>query len=562
MILADLLKIPSLSGSTVAAGHAGLNRKVSTVNLMDAPDIIHYIKPQELLVTTAYALKDTPQDLVALITSMAAVGCAGLGIKTKRFLAEMPEAAIARANELQFPLIELSLDVSLGDILNQSLGFILEKQTDELRYALESHRHFSNIVLKGQGIHEIVQELAALLSSPTLLFDSKLTLVAASSHFQKEPYSRMLPQISLAVGSLSAQDKESVFCLTAPEPSVFNHVAVHPIKTYQPQGFLVSLQHSYQLQQLPALAMEQAANVISFELLKTQAVKERSRRYKNDLFSDFVDGLVTSEQEMLRRGQRYGLNAGTTSSLCIVAKPDSSADEPANTAAFKAVFQASFKAKPFEEQQLADYEELYDSLKAAFKEQGLSFIIFSKKSWLVLLLTFQPEEAQTVAPELLARISDQVFESSGIPVSFGIGNPVKKLTDIPATYKEAVDAWETAFTSRKRRFVQFYHAKELTDLLRLLPAQELRKFHNDMFKELNRLEDKERSELMRTLVVYHSNNCQIAETAKQLFVHRNTVIYRLEKCEQLTGRKLRNDNDNLRFRIAYLIGQILEPPGS
>ncbi|MNC70709.1 Purine catabolism regulatory protein [compost metagenome] len=71
-------------------------------------------------------------------------------------------------------------------------------------------------------------------------------------------------------------------------------------------------------------------------------------------------------------------------------------------------------------------------------------------------------------------------------------------------------------------------------------------------------EPHERDELMATARVFLDTQGQIGETAKRLYVHRNTVSYRLNKYEQLTRRSLRDSNDSLRFRIAFLIGELLQ----
>ncbi|WP_181410181.1 MULTISPECIES: PucR family transcriptional regulator [unclassified Paenibacillus] len=549
MILADLLKIPCLSTSRVIAGEEGLNRIVYSVNMMDAPDIIDFLKPQELLLTTAYVIKDRPEALESLVSNMANVGCAGLMIKTKRFLPAIPIRVVEVANKLNFPIIELPLDFSLGEIMNQSLSYILEKSADELRYALESHRHFTSIVLEGKSIPEIVQELSKLLDSPTLLLNHKLELISSSRHFQSAPYMALLPVIQHALTALPATRSTQSLSLVADADSPCRNVAVHPIQTYQPQGFLISFIDNPPTNKHPFMAMEQAANVISFEMLKQQAVKERSRRYKNEFFSDLVEGFVTSEQEVIHRGKRYGLNEHSTS-LCIAAKKDAPAES-------NGINPASLEDSRFTER-----EELYQLIKKGFTDHGTPFVIFTKNDLFVVILSYNPnepylQETEMELAELLKKIADEIYKRTQIAVSFGVGNPVQKLLDISVTYKEAFDALQTGYLSKKRMFVQFNHIKELADLLRMVPIGELKKFYLDTFQDLKGLEEKERKELMRTLMVFYENHCQIAETAKQLFVHRNTVIYRLDKCEQLTGRSLRTPSDSLRFRVAYLIEPLL-----
>jgi purine catabolism regulator len=62
---------------------------------------------------------------------------------------------------------------------------------------------------------------------------------------------------------------------------------------------------------------------------------------------------------------------------------------------------------------------------------------------------------------------------------------------------------------------------------------------------------------MQTLRIYVENEGQIAETAKRLFLHRNTVIYRLDKCEKLTRRNLKDPSDTIRIRLAFHMEPLL-----
>src|SRR5687768_4084189 len=140
MKMSELLKIPILSNAKIAAGKNGIGRSVQTVNMMDAPDIIQFLKPNELLVTTAYFIRDNPTEMVKLVRYMAKNNCSGLGIKTRRFLHSIPSEVIKIANEENLPLIELPLEHSLGEIVNESLSYILARQTKELQFAINTQR--------------------------------------------------------------------------------------------------------------------------------------------------------------------------------------------------------------------------------------------------------------------------------------------------------------------------------------------------------------------------------------------------------------------------------------
>ena len=174
MKVAELLHLPFLSGMHVIAGESGMECEVHTVNMMDAPDIITFLKPNEFLVTTAYHLKDQPLSLKTLVEGMAKQGCAALGIKTRRYLKEVPDEILQLANELSLPIIDLPEELSLGEITNLTLRAILDQRAHELMYAMETHKQFTNLIMRGKGIQKLLDHLSNMIEFPITLVDQYL----------------------------------------------------------------------------------------------------------------------------------------------------------------------------------------------------------------------------------------------------------------------------------------------------------------------------------------------------------------------------------------------------
>ncbi|MCR2805503.1 PucR family transcriptional regulator [Paenibacillus soyae] len=549
MLLKDLLQIPALRNARIAAGAEGLNRSVNTVNMMDAPDIIHFLKANELLLTTAYAMKDHPETLDTLVAQMAEAGCAGLAIKTKRFLEEIPESVILKANELQFPLLELSLDYSLGEVLNGALSSILQNKTNELSYALDTHHTFFNLILNGEGLIEIVDKLSQLIACPIVILGSKLELINLSTTLR--------PNIQLLNKWIAdyASNKQTlngglykVHGGTAADGT--KHVRLQPIPTPQRPGYILAFTDEEEIRTHHALALEQAANVLGFELLKAQAVKDRARRFKIEFFTELVQGEITSEQEIIHRGKQHGLFPAE-SMICVVCGRDS--DEHAAE---------SEQDQIAIERKARETDHLYHVLTKEFARFGAPFVLFTLKDKLIALLSAKdllgssPEGKLRTSQQLQA-ISERMAASEDIGLSYGIGSPINKLVDIPVAYKQAMDAYRLGRSHNKQRFVQYYHTKEFEDLLRLIPVDDLQEFLQETFEAWNGIDEGEQREWRRTLRVFYDNHCHIGETAKGLYIHRNTVLYRLNRIEQLTGVQVRNPADSLRMRIALMIKELV-----
>ncbi len=546
MLLKDLIHIPSLKNARIAAGEQGLLRRVSSVNMMDAPDIINYLKPDELLLTTAYAIKDQPGSLDALVAHMADAGCAGLGIKTKRFFEEIPQSVIEEANRRDFPILELSLEYSLGEVLNGALSRILENRTDELSYALDTHHTFFNLILNGEGITEIVEKLAELIASPVVILGSRLELISLSS--SQRPHIPLLNQCIAQWPAFGETVEAGVYPIAA--TGGFAYAMIQPIPTSQRQGYIVAFVKEKEDNKLYSLALEQAANVMGFELLKSQAVKDRARRFKIEFFTELVQGEIESEQEMIHRGKQYGLYPADAM-ICVICGRD--ADEADLETA---------KDHGAVERKAREIDNLYHALTKEYAKLNADTVLFTLKDKFIALIPSKAligagAESKIKLAQQLQGIEARLASSQEHALSFGISVPITKLADIPTAFKQAMEAYRLGRSHNKQKFVQFYHTKELMDLLKLIPSEDLKEFVEDTFEAWSGIDEGEQREWRRTLKVFYDTHCHIGETAKQLYIHRNTVLYRLNRIEQLTGAHVRNSADSLRIRMALMIKELI-----
>ena len=112
----DVLKRYPATLSKVVAGVGGLQRNVSHVGIMDAPDILDWVKTGEFLVTTGFPLGNDVEAFEQLVVGLAKANCAALGLKVRRFWDGFPPSVISLANTLDFPLMEIPSTVTLADI--------------------------------------------------------------------------------------------------------------------------------------------------------------------------------------------------------------------------------------------------------------------------------------------------------------------------------------------------------------------------------------------------------------------------------------------------------------
>ena len=150
---------------------------------------------------------------------------------------------------------------------------------------------------------------------------------------------------------------------------------------------------------------------------------------------------------------------------------------------------------------------------------------------------------ETIASELL------------IKTLIGIGTQVKSLKDLAKSYKEAQVAIEVGKVFDTDKSIIHYENLGIGRLIYQLPTTLCEMFLSEVFKQ-GALESLDQETLL-TIQKFFENNLNVSETSRKLFVHRNTLVYRLEKIKKLTGLELREFDHAIVFKVALMVKRYL-----
>ncbi len=153
------------------------------------------------------------------------------------------------------------------------------------------------------------------------------------------------------------------------------------------------------------------------------------------------------------------------------------------------------------------------------------------------------------------KLAGAVYDKSQARVLIGISSVVEKLKDLARAYKEARIALEVGKVFDIERPIMSYENLGIGRLIYQLPATLCEIFLGEVFKK-GSLESLDRETLM-TVQSFFENNLNVSETSRKLFVHRNTLVYRLEKIRKLTGLDLREFDHAVTFKVALMVKKYL-----
>ena len=190
-------------------------------------------------------------------------------------------------------------------------------------------------------------------------------------------------------------------------------------------------------------------------------------------------------------------------------------------------------------------------LKGMFSTQAGDYITAVDESSVILIKTLEQgsthEDLLDIAETIVAMMNSEAMLN--VKVSFG--TVVPELKDVSKSYKEAKMALDVGKIFYAEKNVAAYSALGIGRLIYQLPVNLCKIFMEEIFGE-NVPTDLD-EETLNTINKFFENNLNVSETSRQLFVHRNTLVYRIEKLQKSTGLDLRNFDDALTFKIALMV---------
>ena len=191
-------------------------------------------------------------------------------------------------------------------------------------------------------------------------------------------------------------------------------------------------------------------------------------------------------------------------------------------------------------------------LKGMFSVQGGDYITAVDESSVILIKSFEPGECE---PQNLMDVADTIVAMMNaeamLNVRVSYGTVVPELKDVSKSYKEAKMAMDVGKIFYQEKSVVAYSALGIGRLIYQLPVNLCKIFIEEVFGDNVPLELDD--EALTTINKFFENNLNVSETSRQLFVHRNTLVYRIEKIQKGTGLDLRSFDDALTFKIALMV---------
>ncbi len=531
------MRLAPLSDATVLAGEAGLDREVGwPATLRVRPPAFEPLSGHELVLVSTDALRllDESLSISQLIGRVADRGVAGVVV-----IGPVDPAAIDRAERAEVPLMQLPDTYHLAD-LGPAISRVIAEQRDRLyQLGLEAHQQFASVSMGGRGLRGIVERLAEFTGRTVVLHGSAGEIIHESIHPS---------QVETAV---AGDDPEAGRLLEAMrerfpagpdargEPATARvgwrggMALVSPVSVREViAGYLMLVAATDEFGDDDQVVLTRGSLVCALELSKQEAVTEAERRLRGDFFDDLLgNGIVhESTEALINRGRHLGYDLQRTYTVLSVA-PD--------------------RIERFDPRGGSTIERLAREVSEYLTGRGAAGLVAQRRQAVALFLVNESPGDPSPARRFADSLREYLVGPVGVSVSIGLGSFHPGIAGLRLAYHEAEQAYQIG-----REFFGPGQVTAFGDLgvYRLLYAfrqsSELALFCDETLAPLVEYDGKNGTTLVETLDVYFRCDASLRSAADALYLHRNSLAYRLRRVSEITGLNLDNLEDRLRLQLA------------
>lgn len=192
-----------------------------------------------------------------------------------------------------------------------------------------------------------------------------------------------------------------------------------------------------------------------------------------------------------------------------------------------------------------------ETMKSLYEIENQDYVTSIDEGHIILIKTLETQEEYEKIDEIAKTIVDTLASEVMVDARVAYGNTVEELKSVSKSYKEASMALDVGKIFYVEKSVLAYNELGIGRLIHQLPVSLCEMFLNEVFKG-NAMEQFDEETLM-TVNTFFEYNLNISETARQMYLHRNTLGYRLDKITRTTGLDVRKFDDALTFKIALMV---------
>lgn len=541
----DVMDIPVMDQALLLTAYeASKQNQVEWVSIIEAP-VEDFVRKNEVVLTTGIGYKDHIKSLLTFVQEVREAGAAALVVSIGHYIPQLPESVISYCSEHKFPLVQLPWDVRFSEVTQQISSALNQEERDAVKRSDGIRKELLEIVLRGEGLGEITTYLQQQLEMPVIVTDRRGRLKHQTRNAER--LKSLWNEYLLNQGDpLSYSFEDGVEAGSLPSN-------MHWISTSDSSILQLTVQTAREIQgfiliQWPSkgikaekelldhlILLEHTATTSALCFLHDQTALETELRLKDDFVWSLAKGTFESLDDALSRAKslHYDLD---TEYLCLIAKPEN------NNQLFKHGNHASHSYSTW-------LRSIGDVLEEETYHAGRTMNIktmstFQKEELIIFVELFTEKSIETAYPfiDLLQYRLEQ--KNPQAVVSWGVAKTYGRYC-FNVSFQEAKAALDIGHAHKEKGFISTYADTRFDRaLFAMTENEELEEITEITIAPLRKYSKERGIDLVHTFVVYNQHKGNVSQTARALNLHRQSLLYRLKKIENLTGCSL-DDSDEL-----------------
>jgi PucR family transcriptional regulator, purine catabolism regulatory protein len=540
----DLLRYALPVGTQVVTGTDYLIKTVSWTSVLHArPPAFSSLEGRELALIsmeTLHLLSDK-LTLTDILNDLARMDVAAVGV-----LGNIDARARRAADDLHVPLLSLPSGVQMRQIERNVIGVLVGPLPAADTRGNDIHQQLLQLSTENKGMKALTSALADLCGYTVVVQDKRLDVVASSGLLTDLD---VWPDIERALMNEDAlptpfRDRVEVAQVT-PQPAEISlgetglrRLVLPIVANRMGRGFLSFIFTDHDQSAFTDLDMQfirHGAAVCALEMAKEKAVREAQKRVQGGVLERLLLGTIPPDQAA-RQLARLGHQPNGRPYVALMASWTS--EEGPSDRRLETTFNEEVSGR--------GHEALVQLLDGGV-------VIFCAVDSAQPHQRAMPRAVKVLAEAVLARVGSQY---AGKNLAIGVGRPVSSLIEWRASHQEALAAQRIAVQWRVNQPLYFADLGVYRLLSLLLETPELHSFYKETLGDMND-ETLANEEFITTLETFFEEHGNLSQTANRLHVHRNTLLYRMERISQIGSFDLDNADTRLAVHLALKIRRLL-----
>lgn len=535
MNIKEVLKIKSATNAKLIAGHNGIFKEVTGVNVLEALDIENWGKTGELILTSYFALQDLDEhELDVFFEKLHSIKISAIIIKIERLVNQIPNKIIELCNKYEIPLIQINKEVKYESIILEVLGPIVDRNIQLLNKYYEVHSELTRLALKMPKLNEVLYELKKMINHDiSLLNKSKGTEISTNPMLSDVTILNRWPVENQKYMQFKYERNKVIYNKLDSKIS-HTQICVHISSLGYNDYELIIHELNDIISSEDIMVIENAVKFLQIELLKKYITSQNITQQKSNIIGDLLNDRFYEKREIDEVLESLNIIHFDYYQIIIVK-----------------LYPSNININFDKSLMLPILLQIRKNFRLDF--HNMSFM--EKSDRIVFIFNLDGKENGVDLDKIKDVMSklEQMNLFNEFCYKISISSKVKKY-HIPRANKEALDTQKILNLFSNTNSILSYDDLGIYKLF--LESNNLDNLEIFISPKIKMFKDKY-PQFFSTLVTFLDLNQSFVHTSQTLYLHPKTVRYRIEKIKELLDLDFSNTEEILQIQLASRLFKLI-----